>query len=74
MRPEKCIVSNLPMNDVVLVAVVDARENLFHKDSAISLGEFAALENLVEKFTTLADPRRQVDTVKSANRTYSVTR
>ena len=44
------------MDDVILVAVVDAREHLLHEHSGVLLAEFAALENLVEKLTALADP------------------
>lgn len=44
------------MDDVVLVAVVDAREHLLHENGRILLTKFAALKNLIEKFSTLADP------------------
>ena len=49
------LVSNLPVHDVVLVAVVDAREDLFHEYGSISLGEFATLQDLIEEFTAFAD-------------------
>ena len=51
---------NLPVHDVVLMAVVDARENLLHKDSTIPFGEFAALQNFIEELTSLADPTIQI--------------
>ena len=43
------------MNDVVLVTVVDALEDLLHKDSGVALSEFSSLEDLVEEFSSLAD-------------------
>ena len=43
------------MDNVGLMAVVDAGEDLLHEDCGISLAEFSALENFVEKLTTLAD-------------------
>ena len=43
---------NLPVNDVVLMAVVDARKNLLHKDSTVSFGEFAALQNFIEELSS----------------------
>ena len=45
------------MDDVGLVAVVDARENLLHKDSSVTLAELSALQDLIEELTTLADSR-----------------
>ena len=45
------------MDDIVLVAVVNAGKYLLHQNGAISLGEFAALEDFVEELTTLADPK-----------------
>ena len=45
------------MDDVVLVAVVNAGKHLLHENGAISLGEFAALENLVEELTSLANSK-----------------
>jgi hypothetical protein len=44
------------VNNVVLMAVVDALEYLLHEDSAVALRELASLEDLVEKLTSLADP------------------
>ena len=43
------------MDDIVLMAVVDALENLLHKDSTITLGELSSLEDLIEQFSSLAD-------------------
>ena len=43
------------MNNVVLMAVVDALENLLHEDSTVTLRELASLENLVEQLSSLAD-------------------
>ena len=43
------------MHNVSLVAVVDAGEDLFHEDGAVTLAELAALEDLVEELATLAD-------------------
>ena len=43
------------MHNVGLVAVVDAGEDLFHEDGAVTLAEFAALEDFVEELATFAD-------------------
>ena len=43
------------MNNVGLMAVVDAREHLLHEDSSITLAELSTLEDLVEELTTFAD-------------------
>ena len=43
------------MNDISLMAVVDAGEDLLHEDGAVSLAELATLEDLVEELTTLAN-------------------
>ena len=43
------------MNDISLMAVVDAGEDLLHEDGAVSLAELATLEDLVEELATLAD-------------------
>ena len=67
---------NVPVNDVVLMAVVDARENLLHQNSTISFGEFATLQNFIEELTTFADPTSQILVMTSwlLRETYSVTR
>ena len=44
------------MDDVVLMAVVDALENLLHEDGTVALRELASLKDLVEKLTSLANP------------------
>ena len=44
------------MHDVLTVAVVDAGEDLLHEDGCVTLSEFATLQNLIEKLTSLADP------------------
>ena len=46
------------MDNVGLMAIVDARKDLLHEDSGISLAELAALKNFVEKLATLANPKR----------------
>ena len=43
------------MDDVGLVAVVDAREHLLHEDGSVTLGEFSALQDFIEELSTLAD-------------------
>ena len=45
------------MDDIGLMAVVDTGENLLHEDSTVTLCEFAALKNFVEKLTSLADSK-----------------
>ena len=51
------------MDDVGLMAVVDAGKDLLHEDCSVSLAELATLEDLVEELTTLADLRDQVITL-----------
>ena len=46
---------DLPVDDVVLVAVVNALEHLLDQDGTITLGELSSLEDLVEELTSLAD-------------------
>jgi hypothetical protein len=43
------------MDDVVLVAVVHAREDLLDQEGGVTLGELTAGEDLVEELSTLAD-------------------
>jgi hypothetical protein len=43
------------VNDVVLMAVVDAGKDLLHQDRTVSLGKLAALQDLVEELSSLAD-------------------
>ena len=69
------------MNDVVLVAIVDALKNLFHQNSSVTLREFTSLENFVEQFSSLANSVKQkwcqsimVFDGVSYRQTYSVTR
>ena len=50
----------IAMDDVCLMTVVDAGEDLFHKDGAVTFAEFAALEDLIEELTTLADFSDQI--------------
>ena len=47
----------LPVNDVVLVAVVDAGKDLLHQNGSVSFGELSTLEDLVEQLSSFADPR-----------------
>jgi hypothetical protein len=47
---------DIPVDNVVLVAVVDAREHLLHQDSCILLCELPSGDNLVEEFSSFADP------------------
>jgi len=48
------------MHNVGLMAVVDAREDLFHEDGAVTLAEFATLQDFIEELTTLADLSHKV--------------
>ena len=43
------------VDDVGLVAVVDAGEHLLHEDGTVSLAELATLQDLVEELSALAD-------------------
>jgi hypothetical protein len=42
---------------MVLVAVVDAGQHLFHQDGGVFLCEFSSGNNLVKELTSLADPK-----------------
>jgi hypothetical protein len=57
--------SYLPVDDVVLVAVVDARKHLLHKNCCVLFTEFAALQDFVEEFTALADPDFEISNGQS---------
>ena len=46
------------MDNVGLMAVVDAGENLLHEHSSVALTELSTLQDLVEKLATFADPRQ----------------
>lgn len=46
------------MDDVVLMAVVDALQNLLHQHRRVALAEFTPLQNFVKELTALADPTR----------------
>lgn len=45
------------MDDVALVAVVDARKHLLDKEGGITFREFTSLEDFVEELSTLADSK-----------------
>jgi hypothetical protein len=47
------------VDNVVLVAIVDARQNLLHKDGGILLCELSSGDDLVEKLSSFADPERR---------------
>ena len=51
------IFANLPVNDMVRVAVVDALKNLFHEDGRIFLSEFASGNDLIEQLSTFANSK-----------------
>ena len=48
------------MHNTLLMAVVDAGEDLLHENRAISFAELSTLEDFVEELATLADLRDQV--------------
>ena len=66
------------MDDVSLMAVVDARENLLHQNGCVALAELSTLKDLVEQLATLADPTNKIlrSDIMTGNSlsTYSVTR
>jgi len=47
------------MHDVVLMAVVDAGEDLLHENGGVALAEFSTVKDLVEELTTLADSTKK---------------
>ena len=46
------------MDNVGLMAIVDAGEDLLHENGTVTFAEFATLQNLIEELTTLADSER----------------
>jgi hypothetical protein len=49
------------VDNVHLVAVVDAGEDLLHQDGGISFSEFASGDDLVEEFSSFAYPTGKFD-------------
>jgi len=49
------------MNDVVLVAVVDARKDLLHQDGGVLLCELSSSNDLVEEFSSFTNPTLVLD-------------
>ena len=47
----------IAMDDVVLMAVVDAGEDLLHEHGGVTLAEFATVKDLIKELTTLADSK-----------------
>ena len=45
----------ISVNDVILVAVINARQNLFHENGRVLLRKLASRDDLIEELTTLAD-------------------
>ena len=45
------------MDDVVLMAVVDALKNLLHEHGSVTLRELTSLQDLIEELSSLADPK-----------------
>ena len=43
------------MDNIGLMTIVDAREYLLHEDGTVALSELAALKDLIEELTTLAN-------------------
>ena len=43
------------MDNVGLMAIVDAGEDLLHENGTVTFAKFATLQNLIEELTTLAD-------------------
>ena len=58
----------IAMNDVGLMAIVDAGKDLLHENGTITLAEFTSLEDFVEELTTLADSIRK----KKRNENFSI--
>ncbi len=46
----------ISMDNIGLVAVVDARKHLLHEHSGVTLREFSTSQDFVEQLTALADP------------------
>ena len=47
----------ITMDDVGLMAIVDAGKDLLHENGTVTLAEFTTLQNLIEELTALADPK-----------------
>ena len=50
----------ISVNDVIFVAVINARQNLFHENGRVLLRKLASRDDLIEELTTLADFSDQV--------------
>jgi hypothetical protein len=59
----------IPVNNVILVAIVDARKDLFHKNGSIFFSEFSSGNDFIEQLTSFTDPIELV----IYQGTYSVT-
>jgi hypothetical protein len=46
----------LPMDNIILMAVVNTRENLFHKNGGVFLCELASSNDLIEELSSFAYP------------------
>ena len=62
---------HLPMDDVVLVAVVDALEELLHQHGCVFLNKSASLDDLVVELAAFGNALTDVMEITA---TYSVTR
>ena len=49
------------MDDIVLMAIVDAGEDLLHKNGSVSLRKLSSLQNLVEELSSFADSMQKFD-------------
>ena len=47
----------ITMDNVGLVAIVDAGKDLLHENGTVALAEFSTLQNLIEELTAFADPK-----------------
>jgi hypothetical protein len=45
------------MYNMVLVAIVDTSKNLLHENGSILLSELSSSNDLIEEFSSLADPK-----------------
>jgi hypothetical protein len=59
LRREREIRKNrkIPMDNVHLMAVVDTRENLLHKDGSITFCEFTSSNDFIEELSAFTDSK-----------------
>lgn len=62
------------MDNSILMAVVDAAEDLFHEDSCVTFSKLSSLQNFVKQFATLANSTVNIKKIDNLVRIMSTFR